>query len=74
MTAVAVAANGNLLSYTDLMNGGWSLSYDNVNRVSTAVATSGVWNNLTLSWTYDSFGNRETQTPSGQNSLLIHLL
>jgi RHS repeat-associated protein len=38
-----------------------------VNRVSTATATSGVWNNLTLSWTYDSFGNRKTQTPSGQN-------
>jgi RHS repeat-associated protein len=65
--ASGYAANGNLVSYTDLMNGGWSLSYDNVNRVSTATATSGVWNNLTLSWTYDSFGNRETQTPSGQN-------
>jgi len=23
--------------------------------------------NLTLSWSYDSFGNRKTQTPSGQN-------
>ena len=65
--ASGYTANGNLLSYTDLMNGGWSLNYDNVNRVSTATATSGVWNNLTLSWTYDSFGNRETQTPSGQN-------
>jgi RHS repeat-associated protein len=65
--ASGYAANGNLVSYTDLMNGGWSLSYDNVNRVSAATATSGVWNNLTLSWTYDSFGNRKTQTPSGQN-------
>jgi hypothetical protein len=36
-------------------------------EVSTVMATSGLWNNLTLSWTYDSFGNRETQTPSGQN-------
>ena len=49
------------------MDGGWTLNYDNVNRVSSAVATSGVWNNLTLSWTYDSFGNRKTQTPSGTN-------
>jgi RHS repeat-associated protein len=70
--ASGYAANGNLVSYTDSMNGGlmndgWSLTYDNVNRVSTAMATSGVWNNLTLSWSYDSFGNRETQTPTGQN-------
>jgi RHS repeat-associated protein len=65
--ASGYAANGNLVSYTDLMDGGWSLTYDNVNRVSTAVATSGVWDNLTLSWTYDSFGNRKTQTPSGKN-------
>ncbi len=61
------AANGNLVSYTDLMTGGWTLSYDNVNRLSSATATSGVWNNLSLSWGYDSFGNRENQTPSGQN-------
>ncbi|HEY2019269.1 MAG TPA: hypothetical protein VGH38_37435, partial [Bryobacteraceae bacterium] len=65
--ASGYAANGNLVSYTDLMDGGWTLNYDNVNRVSSAVATSGVWNNLTLSWTYDSFGNRKTQTPSGTN-------
>jgi RHS repeat-associated protein len=65
--ASGYAANGNLVAYTDLMNGGWSLNYDNVNRVSSATATSGAWNNLTLSWTYDSFGNRKTQTPSGQN-------
>ena len=51
----------------DSMNGGWSLIYDNVNRASAATATSGVWNHLTLSWTYDSFGNRKTQTPTGQN-------
>jgi YD repeat-containing protein len=49
------------------MNGGWSLNYDNVNRISSATATSGVWNNLTLTWNYDSFANRTMQTPSGQN-------
>jgi RHS repeat-associated protein len=63
------AANGNLGSYTDLINGGWSFTYDHVNRVHTAVATSGAWNNLTLSWNYDSFGNRTAQTPGGQNVL-----
>jgi hypothetical protein len=65
--ASGYAPNGNLLSYTDSMNGGWSLIYDNVNRASVATATSGVWNHLTLSWTYDSFGNRKTQAPTGQN-------
>jgi RHS repeat-associated protein len=65
--ASGYAANGNVLSYTDLMDGGWTLNYDNVNRVSSAVANAGPWTNLTLTWTYDSFGNRETQTPSGQH-------
>ena len=65
--ASGYAANGNLVSYTDLMDGGWTLNYDNVNRVSSAVANSGPWNNLTLSWLYDSFGNRTKQTPSGTN-------
>src|SRR6202042_2718009 len=37
----------------------------NGNLVSSATATSGVWNNLTLSRMHDSFGNRKTQTPSG---------
>jgi RHS repeat-associated protein len=61
------AANGNLSTYNDLMDGGWTLNYDHVNRVTSAVATSGVWNNLTLAWNYDSFGNRKMQTPSGEN-------
>ena len=65
--ASGYTANGNLVSYTDLMDGGWTLNYDNVNRVSSAVANSGPWNNLTLSWMYDSFGNRTKQTPSGTN-------
>jgi RHS repeat-associated protein len=57
--------NGNLLSYNDLITGGWTMTYDNVNRLSTGVASSGVWNSLTLGWMYDSFGNRKTQTPGG---------
>jgi hypothetical protein len=65
-TASGYAGNGNLSTYTDLMDGGWSLTYDHVNRVSTAVATSGVWNNLTLSWTYDSFGNAKPKHPAGR--------
>ncbi len=58
-------ANGNLLSYNDGNTGGWALTYDNVNRISTGIASSGVWTNLNLGWTYDSFGNRKTQTPTG---------
>ena len=65
--------NGNLLSYTDQttdpvndqFTDAWTMSYDNLNRVTAGSATSGVWKSLVLSWSYDSFGNRKTQTPSG---------
>jgi RHS repeat-associated protein len=60
---------GNLLSYTDSINGTWSMAssaggsgYDSLNRLSLAVQTPV---NGTASqsycWSYDSFGNRTTQ-------------
>jgi RHS repeat-associated protein len=70
-------ATGNLLSYSDCPAGGtcvtgaWGIGYDKLNRVSGASASSGPWGpaddelGLSLSWMYDPFGNRETQTPTG---------
>ena len=57
------AGNGNLLSYSDQVNGQWSASYDTLNRLSTATITANP--NVTYSWIYDSFGNRESQSPNG---------
>ena len=78
------AANGNLLSYSDTLNGiadTWNFTansmpcYQPLNRITCANATAGPWGpvdnqpGLSLSWAYDSFGNRTTQTVSGSPSL-----
>jgi RHS repeat-associated protein len=52
-------ANGNVATYTDSINGQWTLGYDSVNRL-TSAATAGQY----ICWTYDSFGNRTAQTLS----------
>jgi RHS repeat-associated protein len=51
------AANGNVATYTDSINGQWTLGYDSLNRLISA-ATGG----QNICWTYDSFGNRTAQT------------
>ena len=66
--ATGYAANSNLMSYSDLQTGTWALSYDHLNRVSSAAVSSGPWNSLTLQWAYDSFGDRKTQTVGGSPS------
>jgi RHS repeat-associated protein len=53
------AANGNVVAYTDSINGQWTLGYDSVNRLASAT-TAG----QNICWTYDSFGNRTAQTVS----------
>ena len=47
--------------------GTWTYSYDDFNRLSsgTAADDGGVDGGLTLSWTYDRYGNRWTQTATG---------
>jgi RHS repeat-associated protein len=50
------AANGNVVAYTDSVNGQWSLGYDNLNRLASAATGA---NNYC--WAYDSFGNRTAQ-------------
>jgi RHS repeat-associated protein len=56
--------NGNLKSSNDSVNGNWTYTYDPVNRLNSATSSTG----LILGWTYDSFGNRWTQTASGTGS------
>jgi RHS repeat-associated protein len=73
-------AHGNLKSYSDCppnmpssscMTGTWTMTYDNLNRVSSATTSLGPWSGqngqtgLSLGWTYDSFGNRTSQTTTG---------
>jgi len=61
------SSNGNLLSYTDSVNGTWSnIAYDGLNRLSAAtqVPVGGVAQSYC--WTYDSFGNRTTEATSNQ--------
>jgi RHS repeat-associated protein len=59
---------GNLLSYTDNVNGNSTMTYDQLNRLQSATVTTGPYQGLGLAITYDSFGNRLTQTPSGPPS------
>ncbi len=57
------AGNGNLLSFTDLVNGQWTAHYDTLNRLTSATLAGTPA--TTYSWTYDPFGNRTSQSPNG---------
>jgi RHS repeat-associated protein len=75
---VGYAPNGNLMSYSDCVptciTGAWSMNYSSLNQLAGVKASSGPWGpvsgqpGLTLSWIYDPFGNRTTQTASGTPS------
>jgi RHS repeat-associated protein len=53
------APNGNLLSYTDWVNGSWSnIGYDGLNRLSAATQAPVSGATQSYCWTYDAFGNR----------------
>lgn len=59
------APNGNISAYTDLVNGSWSdIGYDGVNRLIAATTTPVGGSTEYQCWTYDSFGNRKSQTIS----------
>jgi RHS repeat-associated protein len=61
------AGNGNLLSFTDLVNGQWTqIGYDTLNRLTTATVAGTP--STTLTWSYDPFGNRKSQGPNGGTS------
>ena len=53
--------NGNVEWSNDSVNGNWVYQYDSLNRLTGATSANG----LTLTWTYDSFGNRLSQSASG---------
>ena len=58
------AANGNIVSYTDSINGIWqNITYDSVNRLTSAQQGPPGSSTPTLydCWGYDSFGNRTIQ-------------
>ena len=62
------AANGNVVTYTDSVNGTWSnLGYDSLNRLSVGSQTPVSGSPLFFCWSYDSFGNRVTQALSSQS-------
>ncbi len=50
---------------TDSVQGAWSYTYDDMNRVLTADASAGPDAGMDLTWTYDRYGNRWSQTATG---------
>jgi len=61
--------NGDVLKYVDSLNGTWTNTYDDMNRLHTATQAAGVGplgsGGGTMSWTYDRFGNRWSQAQTG---------
>ncbi|MGB9144549.1 MAG: hypothetical protein WCC14_01890, partial [Acidobacteriaceae bacterium] len=52
------APDGDVLAMTDSVEGTWSYTYDDMNRVLSGDATSGPDDGMDLAWTYDRYGNR----------------
>lgn len=65
------APNSNLAYYVDSVTGSWSLQYDSLNRLQSSSSVSGYYRGLGLYWIYDFFGNRLSQTPSGNYSVAV---
>jgi RHS repeat-associated protein len=55
---------GNVVAYTDSVNGAWSFTYDSLNRLATASGSQADNPYPNLCWQYDNFGNRLWQTSS----------
>ena len=56
---------GNLTDFNDSVMGRWHNGYDNLNRLQAASVTGGPYDGMSLAWTIDPFGNRQTQMPTG---------
>jgi RHS repeat-associated protein len=63
------APNGNILSHTDSVMGAWNFSYDSLNRLTSANASSGGYAGQFGCWIYDSFGNRTLEAYSTASSM-----
>ena len=70
--ALTRAADSSITTATDSVNGSWNYSYDGFNRLTSATATSGSYSGATLSWSYDRYGNRVSQSASGSNSTPVY--
>lgn len=64
-TQIQYAPNGDILGANDSINGNWTYTYDDFNRLNTAQksATEG------CSWTYDRYGNRFNQDDYTPNAV-----
>jgi hypothetical protein len=63
------APNGNVIGYFDSVNGTWSqIQYDGLNRLTSAQVTPPIMGMQAsyFCWSFDSFGNRTSQTLSNQ--------
>ncbi len=49
---------GNIISNIDSAVGAWTFNYDTLNRLTTAHASSGIYQGEYGCWVYDAFGNR----------------
>ncbi len=71
------APNGNLLNLNDSITGGWTYTYDSLNRLTKAQAGANAQTGVApygsglLSWTYDSFGNYEGEALSGNTTISL---
>lgn len=57
-------ANGNLQNVADSVMGTWTYTYDTLNRLIKGTSASGVYSGRYLCWSYDTFGNRLSQSVS----------
>lgn len=63
------AANGNVVAYNDAVMGQWNFGYDSLNRLTSGNAQTGPVASQVgqyFCWSYDSFGNRLSQSSSAQ--------
>ncbi len=64
------AGDGNVVESQDSINGTWTYQYDDMNRLISATQAAGTGplgsSGGTVSWTYDRFGNRWSQSVTGQ--------
>ena len=75
--ANSYALNGNITSIGDSIQGAWNYGYDWLNRLTSAATGTAPYgtntsNPGTIGWTYDSFGNRLTQTLTGATNLSVN--
>lgn len=59
-----------MVASKDSINGNWTYQYDDFNRLSGASASSGPYSGTSMTWTYNRYGNRWTQTQGGSGQSL----